>query len=215
MLVLAGTAGGVGCTVAAVAVALHSGRARPTLLVDLRGDVGAALGGVEVEHGLDEWLQAPDPPPDALGRIEMPVGDGVALLAPSGAGGPIDQWLDLGLLAELLTADGRTIVVDAGPLDGVAGALLERAATVVAITRLCHLAFDRSRRLVDGGLRVDSVVAVVEPGRLLTVADAAEALAAPVVARVRWDPAVAAAIDRGVFLHRPPARLKPLRALVG
>lgn len=214
MLVVTGTAGGAGCTVAASALALHSARTAPTLLVDLRGDVGAMLGGVEVDWGLDQWLDADDPPPDALRRIEVPVADGLAVVAPSSPAVSIAGRADLGLLAELLLADERRVVVDAGPLTSPADAVRAGATTLVAVTRLCHVALHRSRRMVADGLVVDGVVAVAEPGRLLTTADAAEALGAPVRVRLRWDPAVAAAVDRGVFLRRPPARLRSLRRLL-
>ncbi len=210
-MVVAGAAGGAGCTVAATALALHASQVRPTLLVDLRGDVGAVLGGVEAEWGLDEWLATEDPPPDALRRIEAAVAERLAVLT---ATTPLDGRDDLTLLTELLVGDERQVVVDAGPLAGVAEPLLRRADAVVVVTRLCHLALERGRRLVTEGLEVDGVVAVVEPGRLLAVADAADALGAPIVARLRWDPSVASAVDRGVFGRRVPARLRPLRKLV-
>ena len=216
MLVVAGTAGGAGCTVTAAAVALFSARAVPTLLVDLRGDVAAVLGGVDVEWGLDQWLDAEDPPPDALRRIEVPVTDGLAVLAPSSiaASGSIAGRVDLALLAELLLAEDRRVVVDAGPLVTPPDAVTARATTVVAVSRLCHLALDRARHVVADGVVVDGVVTVAEPGRLLTPADAAEALGAPVLARLRWNPAVAAAVDRGAFRRRPPSPLRPLRTLL-
>ena len=74
--------GGAGTTTTAVALAdirRRSHRTTDTLLVDLAGDLPAALGLSDPDLGVTEWL-ASDAGPEALTRIEREVADGVSLL---------------------------------------------------------------------------------------------------------------------------------------
>lgn len=106
--------GGSGTTVVAALLALCSARVdREVLLVDTVGDLPAALGlPVHEGPGLADWLATPQAPPDALVRLEVPVTDRVTLV-PRGSG-PVCGGDRLELLAALLAADGRRVVVDAG-----------------------------------------------------------------------------------------------------
>ncbi|MEL7157201.1 MAG: hypothetical protein AAFN30_11435, partial [Actinomycetota bacterium] len=189
MFIVAGTAGGVGCTTVAAALALHSARRARTLLVDLDGDASVLLGARAPVVGLGEWSVAPHPPPDALRRLECQVGERLWLLAP----GAEPLVLDGGrasLLARLLDADERIVVVDGGRLDLLPSPMAEAPGELVVVTRLCHLGLRRGRDAVAVLDRpVAGVVVVAEPGRILTVGDAGEALAAPVRVLLRWDPA--------------------------
>ncbi len=71
--------GGSGTSVVTAALGLT---APPALLVDLAGELDAVLGVTTDGPGMTAWLTAAAvPPPDALGRLEVPVATGVGLLA--------------------------------------------------------------------------------------------------------------------------------------
>lgn len=72
--------GGVGTTVVAAAVALASAHSRSTLLVDLAGDVELLFGRAPARTGLGQWLEAENPPPDALSRLEIDLAPNLSLL---------------------------------------------------------------------------------------------------------------------------------------
>jgi hypothetical protein len=105
-----------------------------------------------------------------------------------------------------LRASGLDVVVDAGvvrrcggvdPLVGVVAAA-DHSRMVV---RPCYLVL---RAGVAADERPAGVVVVEEPGRALVSRDVADVLAAPVMATVPLDPAVARAVDAGVLARRPP-----------
>jgi len=224
--------GGSGTTVVAASLALLLARRADAgaLLVDLRGDVPAVLGLPEGEGpGCLAWLAAgPAAPPDALARLEVEAADGLRVLpvgaAPAGAPGssaaaaspasPASPVADerAALLATLLAADPRPVVVDCGTLDGAstgAGAaapsVLAGAATLsLLVIRPCYLAL---RRALAAPLRPSGVVVVAEPGRALGAADVEDALGVPVRAVVPWDPAVARSVDAGLLATRLPRPL--------
>lgn len=220
--------GGSGCSVVAAAAALLSARRRQVLLVDLAGGDQARILGVEPEGpGLTRWLRHPNPPPDSLARLEVPVAADIALLPFRGSdlaadvstGSPPDD-VDLGerwvLLAHLLAADERLVVVDlglglvpwaashAGP-DPVSAsvAIAGVAERCTLVTRLCYLALARAMEQPVP----DDVIVVAEPDRALRVADVEAALRVPVAA-IRCDPAVARAVDAGLLTRRLPRALR-------
>ncbi|MCU1448454.1 MAG: ATPase involved in chromosome partitioning, partial [Acidimicrobiales bacterium] len=81
--------GGSGTTVVTASLGLALASQGPgALLVDLAGDLPAALGVAEPEGpGLADWLRAgTEVPSDGLGRLEVEVGAGLALLP---SGGPL------------------------------------------------------------------------------------------------------------------------------
>jgi hypothetical protein len=198
--------GGAGTTVVAAALALvlaersHGG----ALVADLAGDLPAVLGAADADGpGLAGWLAAgPEVPVDALARLERQVAPGLGLLDRG------DGSLDAGqaeILAALLAAEPRPVVVDCGTAPVGAGAIVAAAADrSLLVTRPCFLAL---RRAVAGALRPSGVVLVVEPGRSLDRRDVEERIGAPVVASVEVDPAVARAVDAGVLALRLPRGL--------
>jgi hypothetical protein len=200
--------GGVGTTVVAAALGLTLQRAgRDVLLVDLAGDLPAALGLSEPDGpGLTDWLAAgTDVPADGLGRIELAAAPGLAVL-PRGSGrvGPTPR------VEALLAAldPGRSVVVDCGVLDArepdravVAG----RCTHSLLVTRACYLAL---RRAAEPPLRPSGVVLVTEPGRALDRGDVERVVGAPVRAEVAVDPAVARAVDAGLLVSRLPRGLE-------
>ena len=198
--------GGSGTTVVSVALAAVLARTSPSgaLVADLAGDVPTVLGLPEPPGpGLAEWLAAGAAvPADALPRLEvdgtsglrvLPAGDGVA------AGAPVPGRAEV--LAALLAADRRPVVVDCGSGLGAAGLPVAAAASVsLLVLRPCYLAL---RRALAAPLRASGIVLVKEPGRALGRADVEDVLGVPVRAVLELDPAVARAVDAGVF----PARL--------
>lgn len=174
------------------------------LLADLAGDGPAVLGVPDPEGpGLAGWLAAgAEVPVDALGRLELPVAPGLAMLCRGD--GPLHEPR-AHVLAALLVADPRTVVVDCGTAPSGAERIVAAAGErSVLVTRACFLSL---RRALAGPLRPTEVVLVAEPGRSLTRHDVATALGAPVVAVVELDPAVARAVDAGLLASRLPRGL--------
>ncbi len=219
--------GGSGCSVVAASAAMLMARRGPVLLVDLAGgDLARILGVEPAGPGLVRWLRHPNPPPDALTRLELPVADGLALLPLRGsdqravvdtAPGPVvDLGERLTVLAHLLAADDRAVIVDLGVQRSGAsvacgvsvaalapiGAVAERSTLV---TRLCYLSVAAAMDLPVA----DDVIVVAEPDRALRIGDVSAALRAPVTT-VRWDPAVARAVDAGLLTRRLPRALARL-----
>jgi hypothetical protein len=207
--------GGSGTTVVAAALALVLGRSldRDAVLVDLAGDAPAALGlTTGVDRGLAEWLAAGvDVPADGLGRLEVPVTEGVTLLArgdgPLDHPGPGDRPR---VLSQMLSRDPRAVVVDCGRVVGSAveselALELARSAThSFLVTRACYLSL---RWAANAPLRPSGVVLVAEPGRCLDAVDVEQVVGSPVVATVGVEPAVARAVDAGLLGRRLPRGL--------
>lgn len=205
--------GGVGTTVASVGMAIGAAHvARPVLLIDLAGDVPGCLGVPEpAGPGVAEWLAAgSDAPPDALVRLEQPLGPGLVLLH-RGSGPMVPQRA--ALLVQVLAASGRTVVVDCGRIDAssVAKRFAAEADRSVLVTRLCVLAL---RRAAAAPVRPSGVVVVRDVGRSLSLADVEETVGAPILAEVAVDPSVARAVDVGLARVRIPRGLADVLASV-
>jgi hypothetical protein len=196
--------GGSGTTVVAAALALALARTQPTALVDLAGDLPAALGLPDLEgFGLADWLAAgPEVPSEALDRIAVPAAPGLTLF-PRGAP------LGLGSGDDLVTALGGrgTVVADCGVIepDRPTWAVAAQAQQSLLVLRPCYLAL---RRAVACPLRPSGVVLVDEPGRSLVRADFEVALGVPVRAQVPWTEAVARSVDAGLLASRMPRALR-------
>ncbi|MGK2948788.1 MAG: hypothetical protein ACSLFP_09450 [Acidimicrobiales bacterium] len=197
--------GGSGTTVVAATLGLlFARRTGGAVLADLAGDVPAALGLPEpATPGLAEWLHAgPEVPPDALARLEQEAAPGLALLH-RGSGVLPPERADV--LAALLAADHRPMVVDCGALaDDTALTVAAGATRSVLVTRACFLSL---RRALTAPVRPSEVVLLHEPGRSLSRRDVEDCLGAPVVAEVAVDPLVARAVDAGLLASRLPRSL--------
>ena len=207
--------GGAGCSVTAATVAVLAAERIDTLLVDLDGDQAAVLGLATREGpGLGDWLSRSElPPPDALARLERPVSDRLRLLAvqpPSGARSFVPGRPRVELLAHLLAADHRLVVVDLGRCAPRWEPVIGAARSRILVTRLCYLAL---RAAADGPMPT-GVVVVAEAGRALSCGDVTAVTDAPVVARVPVDPAVARVVDAGLLTGRVPRPLRRLSCLV-
>jgi hypothetical protein len=208
--------GGSGTTVVAAALAMAWARRRAgSLLVDLGGDLPAALGITGDGPGVVDWCGLDDgAPADALARLEVAVGPNLRLL-PRGEGGWPTGTAEgrvgrAGALAAALDADDRTVVVDCGtlPLTDAPELPLTLAASAtqsVLVIRPCYLALRRAQR---APIRPSRVVVVHEPGRALDAVDIEAVLGVPVLAELVLDPAVARAVDAGVLRERLPRAIE-------
>ena len=88
--------GGSGTTVIAAALALVLSQRSATTVVDLAGDLPAALGIAEpAGPGVRDWMASPNADTAALERLHVPVSDSLQLL-PTGSAQPIaERWADL------------------------------------------------------------------------------------------------------------------------
>ena len=189
--------GGSGTTVVAAALALTM--RPPVLLVDLAGDIHAALGTpVPSGPGVHDWLRS-DAGAEGICHLAGEAAPGVDVVAAGTDRVDADhpRWAEL---AAVLAAEPRTVVVDAGT-GPPPGALLDGRARSLLVTRACYLSL---RRAVGHDRRPSAIVLVAEPGRALRAADVECALGAPVVATVSIDPAVARAVDAGLLSARLP-----------
>jgi len=208
--------GGVGTTVVSVALAATLANVHAleggALLVDLGGDVPATLALPDPgDPGLAGWTRAgEDVAADALARLELSVAPQLALL-PRGRGphGPAGRHE---VLARLLAAESRPVVVDAGLVgpDSPALPLVAEANRSLLVTRACYLGL---RRALDLPLRPSGVILLREAGRNLGREDVERIVQAPVVADIPVDPSVARAVDAGTLAkHVPRALARPLRS---
>lgn len=193
--------GGVGTSVVAAAIALHSARSgTDTLLIDLAGDQPDLLGVASPDHGIADWLGGADVPLDGLAALELDVAPHLRLLA-RGTAPSIDR---LDVLAGVCGSGRRTVVVDAG-LAADAHWAAGRADEVVVL-RACYLAVRRTGALPSS----TRLVVIEEPGRALRAADVAAAVGVPVWRRLTLDPAVARSVDAGLLGTRLPRSLRGL-----
>lgn len=127
MLCLWSVKGGSGCTVTAAAIGLLAADEGDTLLVDLAGDLGLVLGATASEAaaapgaaglgwGVAGWLSAPQPPPDALKRLECPITPRLSLLPLGQPGADEGEAQSAGVVPDSARVDGKTT----GPWPGSA-----------------------------------------------------------------------------------------------
>ncbi|MCC6226348.1 MAG: hypothetical protein IT195_08080 [Microthrixaceae bacterium] len=206
--------GGSGVTAVSIGIAARrAGKGEQVLLVDLGGDLPAALGSADPTVGVRDWLRS-EAEPSALRRIEVATPSAALSLLPVGRGSVDFEQRRCELFAAALSADTRTVVVDIGTLgtdpqlDRLRTAVIDSATRSVLVTRPCYLAL---RRVVGRGISPDGVVLVREVGRALDASDVERLVGAPVIAQVDVDPAVARMVDSGLLVHRAPRSFtKPL-----
>jgi hypothetical protein len=204
--------GGSGTTVVAAALALRA--ARHSLLVDLDGELPAALGVTEPDRpGAFDWLSS-DAVASQLGDLVVDISPSTSLLPCGFVGGrsaslraarAFDdrRWDELATwIADQSNRDsgGVEVVIDAGT-GSPHPALAHVADQTLLVTRPCYLSL---RRAVGQAIRPSGVILVDEPGHALTARDVERAIGAPVVATVSFDPAIARAVDAGLLAARLP-----------
>jgi MinD-like ATPase involved in chromosome partitioning or flagellar assembly len=182
--------GGAGTTVTAAALGLllsarHRGGGH---VVDLQGDMPAALGIAEPESAAACEVNS------ALRLLPRRIEDNASET----------QWLSL--VTELQSLRGP-VVVDAGT-KLLGSALIDAAAATYLVTRPCYLALRRATTAIHrGGFVVDGCILVNEPGRALTSNDVATVLRTPVRAEIPVDSTISRAVDAGLLAHRVPRAL--------
>jgi len=208
--------GGVGVSVTAAIVAEHLAQQRDgALLVDLAGEQEALLGlPASDAPGLVNWLAAGDESPvAALQRLEVPVGNGLALL-PRGTGslaaGPRTD-----ALVEALEHDGRSVVVDCGSYPRMAGAVCGDAEARIRVAAACETTWMVARRCylsvrasAETPIEADGIVLVSEAGRVLTPTDVSVAVGSPIALDVALDLGLSRAVDAGLLPGRVPRSLR-------
>ena len=199
------TKGGSGTTVVAAALALSRAATGASVrLVDLAGDLPAALGIVEPDSpGVTDWLVARDATTDDLMQSFIPVTSRVTLL-------PLGTQPTLALtdadalrLAHALATDASYTIVDVGTHPN-APAICAQATKSILIVRPCYLALRRATRST---ITSDSVIVVQEPGRALTTRDIEGVVGTKVTATIPVDPTIARAVDAGLLSSRLPIAL--------
>lgn len=209
MLCLFSSKGGVGCSVAATALALVSAETQPTLLVDLRGEVDAILGLPTAPEGLSDWFSLDEPSPDVLQRLEVLVSPWLSLL-PRGSCVSPARPERYRLLSRLLCGDGRRVIVDIGTHAMPAVPLIAESSASILVTRACFLALDAAQR----GPMPDRILLIEEEGRVLRSSDVSAAVGAEVAVNLRWHRDVARAVDSGLLSAKLPKQLRQLQALL-
>jgi hypothetical protein len=205
--------GGSGTTVVAAAIAL--GSKRPSLLVDLDGEIPAVLGLPEPDRpGVADWLVS-DATPDHLANLLIDLAPQSWLLpwragavqratpAPSTTrtDASAHRWDEFGRWLHDWSAHGDCdVTVDVGTGEPPAG-LVAHANRSLLVTRPCYLSLRRAARATT---IPTGIVLVDEPGRALTRRDVEHAVGVAVEATVSLDPAVARAVDAGLLATRLP-----------
>ncbi len=205
--------GGSGTTVVAAALALRA--CRHSLLVDLDGELPAALGVAEPDRpGVFDWLSS-DAAAAQLADLVVDISPTTSLLPCAVTGGwasafaatrrfDDQRWADLATwIAEQSgrgASDDVEVVIDAGT-GTPPPALVDMADHALLVTRPCYLSL---RRAVAQAARPSGVILVDEPGHALSARDVERAIGAPVIATVSFDPAIARAVDAGMLASRLP-----------
>lgn len=215
--------GGVGTTTTALIAAINvARRGVRTVVVDLGGDVPAALGIRVPVHGLTDLLSLEGPPtPEQVERVTETMNPTLGVLR-VGSVHPdeLASAPEVGalMLAAVLDGLGRTyqsVVVDCGcvspghigPADPawIAHELLRAADLRVVVTRLCYLSIARTRAALSGrGPLYSDMVIVREGGRALRVRDLDDSFGFSSIEVIEADPSIARMVDCGSLVRRAP-----------
>jgi len=206
--------GGSGTTVVAASLGLLAASAPGgALLVDLAGDIPAALGLPQPSGpGVRDWLTADaGVEADAIEHLSEPASPGLRVV-PAGADEadrpPARARVEL--LARTLAEQDAEAVVDLGVATPSWQPLLARADTSLLVIRPCYLALRRATTLTS---RPTGIVLVREPGRALGRREVEDVTGVRVLAEVDVEPSIARAVDAGLLASRLPRGLsRPLRA---
>ena len=205
--------GGSGTTVVSCALALLSAAAHgSSWLIDLAGDVPAALGLVEpAGPGVHDWIGSATAGLPAFEALGVPAAEGMVLI-PKGAASPhanadSARWAELG---QYLAACPNRVVVDAGswlpPPQFLAAAQHQ-----LLVIRPCYLAL---RKAVEQNRSTTGVILITGGDRVLIRRDVQSVLKTEVVAEIALDPEIARRVDSGLLHSRIPpalsAALSPL-----
>lgn len=194
--------GGNCTTVTATAYSLlQAQRGTNTVLLDLCGDVPAAVGiGEPSSPGINDWLgESNTSDAQALVKFGTPIVDGLVVVhrgAKFVEGQP--RWDALADAIQLLP---HNVIIDAGTTF-VPEEVRRAMGTVTMVTRACYLSLRRASHLP----KATNVVIIKEEARALTVNDVSHVLGIPLFAQVPYDPAISRAVDAGLL----PSRVEQL-----
>jgi cellulose biosynthesis protein BcsQ len=190
--------GGNCTTVTASAFAIVSAmRGTNTLLIDLCGDVPAAIGMAEPHGpGINDWLNEENiGDPQQMVMLGTPVIPGLVVLhrgARFVTGEP--RWE---ALATAISALPHDVIIDAGTTY-VPDALTQAVNNVSMVVKPCYLSLRRASRLP----RPSNVFVIKEENRALTVKDVGNVLGVPVAAEIPYEAAISRAVDAGLLTAR-------------
>ncbi len=207
--------GGSGTTVVAASLGLLAASAPGgALLVDLAGDIPAALGLPQPSGpGVRDWLTADaGVEADAIEHLSEPATPGLRVVPAGGRRGRPATLPRAGSScwrAPSPTRTGRPSSTSA--FRGRRGSRsLARADTSLLVIRPCYLALRRATTLTS---RPTGIVLVREPGRALGRREVEDVTGVRVLAEVDVEPSIARAVDAGLLASRLPRGLsRPLRA---
>lgn len=200
--------GGVGTTVISAVSAVQRSEKTDVRLVDLAGDLPAALGVAESgREGIGDWM-ASRADVDTIDHLALPVTDRLDLVPRGLITRDGDHLTRLEHFAISTKSMSREIIVDAGTDHTVLSRLLPHSDESWLVLRPCYLAL---RRAVNTNLRVDGVVLVNEPGRALSGRDVSSVLNAPIIAEVDLDSRLSRVVDAGLLATRIPSSMNPLQ----
>jgi hypothetical protein len=172
-------------------------RGTNTLLIDLCGDIPAAIGQAEPHGpGINDWLSE-DNTSDAqqLVMLGTPVIPGLVVLHRGSRfvnGEP--RWSDL---AKAISDLPHDVVIDAGTTF-VPDVLTSAVQNVSMVVKPCYLSLRRASRLP----RPSNVFVIKEENRALTVKDVGNVLGVPIAAEIPYEPAISRAVDAGLLTAR-------------
>lgn len=212
-VVVSSPKGGCGASVVSTALAallstaiIDRDRRISTRLVDLGGDQPAILGVGTPMHGITNWMI--DPAGRRLADLAEPITDQLTILPFGSSVLPAPESAGWSLFASALQHDTDThhTVVDAGlvPLpDGI----YQHSDLHLMVVPPCYLALRRA--VVDARLkRVDGLVVVRPPHRVLNDRDIENVLGVSVIASIPIDHDVARRVDSGLLHSRLPEVLR-------
>ncbi|CAB4662977.1 unannotated protein [freshwater metagenome] len=194
--------GGNCTTVTASAFSLMSAiRGTNTLLIDLCGDVPAAIGIAEPHGpGINDWLHEDNiGDPQQMVLLGTPVIPGLVVVHRGARfvdGEP--RWK---ALAQAISELPHDVIIDAGTTY-VPEALTTAMGSVSMVVKPCYLSLRRASRLP----RPSNVFVIKEDNRALTVKDVGNVLGVPIAAEIPYEAAISRAVDAGLL----PARVEQL-----
>ena len=190
--------GGNCTTVTATAYALLlAARGTPTLLIDLCGDIPAAMGMAEpTSPGINDWLREHSTTDaQAIMTMGTKFDNGLIVLhrgSPFVEGQP--RWADL---ARAISSSPINVVIDAG-ISFIPEELRQAVSHITMVVKPCYLSLRRASRMQ----RPTELFVVCEEGRALTIKDVGHVLGMPVTCEVPYTPAISRAVDAGMLPSR-------------
>jgi CO dehydrogenase nickel-insertion accessory protein CooC1 len=190
--------GGNCTTVTATAYALLlAARGTPTLLIDLCGDIPAALGMAEpTTPGINDWLSEHSTS-DAQALVTMGTTFDTGLIVLHRGSSFVEgqpRWPDL---ARAIAASPINVVIDAG-ISFIPDELRHAVSHITMVVKPCYLSLRRASRMQ----RPTELFVVCEEGRALTIKDVGHVLGMPVTCEVPHTSAISRAVDAGMLPSR-------------